>query len=136
MSASARRYVALGSAIALVIVAVVAGLMVLGSPAEERLRRLDEKRLQDQQEISRATNGYWVRNGRLPASLDDLLQEPSVHVQSHDPDTGQTYGYRVVGDNSYELCADFQHQSVEESVNRFWSHDVGRHCFQLEAKRR
>jgi len=138
VSAWAREYIVLGAAIVVVVAAVVAGLMVLGSPAEERMRRLDEKRLQDLNSLTYMANTYWTANGRLPASLDEMMPDSSVNPYSRDPNTGQPYGYRPIGDKMYELCADFQHEADNpppDAFNRIWSHGVGRRCFQLEAKR-
>ena len=130
------RAVILGFAVAIAAGAVVAGLIIVGSPGNARMRRLDERRLQDLLNISRAMNGYWTRNARLPASLGELLQSPATYVESRDPLTSQPYAYAIVGGTTYELCADFQVDSREEGnayFGRFWSHPAGRHCFRLEA---
>jgi hypothetical protein len=99
------------------------------------MRRLDERRVQDLVSISRAMNGYWTRNGRLPAVLGELLQSPATYVESRDPLTSQPYSYAVVGATMYELCADFQLDLREERAyfSPFWSHPAGHHCFRLEA---
>src|SRR5262249_48959382 len=131
------RVVIFGFAIAIVFGAIIAGLMIVGSPANERMRRLDERRVRDLVAITRAVNGYWTRNSRLPSSLDELLETPGADVESRDPRTGQPYLYGVVGGKTYELCADFQRDSREappDFFGRFWSHGVGRRCFRLDAE--
>ena len=67
--------VMLGAWVAVVIAAVVAGVFVLGSPADERARRLDRRRVEDLQGIAAATDLYWTRHSRLPASLDELTAD-------------------------------------------------------------
>jgi hypothetical protein len=55
-----------------VLAAIVAGMVMLGSPSDERARRLDERRVSDLAGIRNAVNFFSDRNGRLPASLDEL----------------------------------------------------------------
>ena len=45
---------------------------MLGSPTEERARRVDARRVTDLQAIAAATNLFWTRHARLPETLDDL----------------------------------------------------------------
>jgi hypothetical protein len=131
------RHVILGFAITTVGGAIVAGLMIVGSPGDERMRRLDDRRVRDLVDITRAVNGYWTKRARLPSSLDELLESPGTAVQSRDPTTGQPYSFGVLGVTTYEVCADFQRESREadsEALGRFWSHSSGRRCFRLEAE--
>jgi hypothetical protein len=129
------RGVVAGLAVAVVAGAVIAGFFIVGSPAEARMRRLDGRRVQDLIDITHTTNAYWSKHEQLPTSLEEMLSGPGAYAQSRDPGTGQSYGYRALGGKAYELCADFQRESSEESqfTNRFWSHSAGRRCFQLEA---
>jgi hypothetical protein len=131
------RVVILGFAIAIVVAAIIVALIIVGSPGHERMRRLDERRLRDLVGMTRAVNLYWTKNNKLPASLEELFNRPGTDVESRDPLTGQHYFYGVVGWKTYELCADFQHESREENSDgfgRFWSHGVGRRCFRLDAE--
>ena len=41
---------------------VVAGFLVVGSPPEARLRRLDGRRVADLRDVQSAVNLYWTRN--------------------------------------------------------------------------
>ncbi|MDA2923313.1 hypothetical protein MYX65_01440 [Acidobacteria bacterium AH-259-L09] len=138
MKVPAGTHVLIGLAIGVVVVAVVSGLIVLGPPSEERARRLDDRRVADLRGITRAVDLYWTRRGRLPSSLDDLWQESRVNISSRDPGTAQVYDFRVLGAETYELCAHFQRNSAgpAQGLSRgFWSHGVGRQCFQLEAQK-
>jgi hypothetical protein len=118
---------------AAVIGAVAGGLSLLGPPSEERARRFDERRLEDLQGIERSTDLYLTRHGRLAASLDELSAEAGVNISAREPDTARSYEYRVVDPKTYELCATFQRDSAERNRS-FWSHGVGRRCFQLKAR--
>ena len=131
------RGMVVGLVVAVVAGAVVAGLIVAGSPAEERLRRLDERRLTDLRGISASVNAFSRREARLPASLEALPSRPDETLVIRDPETGAAYGYRVLG-LKYELCAEFQRPTVDENTSEsptspFWRHPAGRHCFVLEA---
>jgi len=123
--------------IAVVVAVVIVGVILLDSPAQERLRRLDERRVDDLRSISAELDVYWTREGTLPSSLEELADEPGVFLELYDPETGQLYEYRVLGSNTYELCAHFSRDTAEER-NRFyrenWSHGPGRQCFELEAQ--
>ena len=127
----------LGAAVTVVIVAIVAGLLVLGSPTEERARRLDDRRVADLQGIMAATDLYWTRHDRLPGSFAELSGEPGVTIVTEDPERAETYGYQPLDSIRYELCATFDRASEEISRDPgrdLWLHGTGRQCFELEAK--
>ena len=130
--------VAFAAAAALVVVgAVVAGLVVLGSPREQRARRIDQRRLDDLRGIAGAVDLHWTREGRLVKSLDEVEAElPSS--SDRDPETGELYSYELLGTDRYRLCATFGRASPTEGRaprGDFWTHAAGRHCFELEAKK-
>ncbi len=126
------RVAILGFAGAIVVGAIVAGLVIVGSPTEARLRRLDERRVRDLVGITHALNQFWTSRGRLPASLNELVESPGTDVDTVDPVTGEPYRYEVVDGKTYDLCADFQRDSDGMDFGRFWSHGAGRRCFRLE----
>lgn len=137
MKAAARKVVA-GVAIAAVVLAVGAGLFLLDSPARQRMRRLDGRRVEDLRLIAESVDLFYTRHERMPASLEELAREPGVSVRAHDPTTAEPYEYRALGERSYEVCAVFDVGTAEEPEWRrggFWAHGAGRHCFELEARR-
>ena len=89
-------------------------ILPLDSPAQERLRRLDERRVDDLRSISAELDFYWTREGTLPSSLEDLAKEPGVFVELYDPQTDQPYEYWVLDSNTYELCAEFARDTADE----------------------
>jgi hypothetical protein len=128
--------VLLGASVAAVLAAVLAGLFVLGSPTEERARRIDDRRVADLQGIRAATDLFWTRHSRLPASLDDLSAEPGVKIRTGDPESSEIYGYQPLDSSRYEVCASFERESREiarDPEKDLWVHGSGRQCFQLEA---
>ena len=131
----------LGVVILAVVAAVSYAIILVGSPAGQRLIKFDERRVSDLQNISFSLDRFWEGNEELPATLEEL-REPQYFVRSiKDPATEELYEYTVVGENRYELCAVFATDSSarhEEPPKPFsastWEHGVGRVCFQLEAK--
>jgi hypothetical protein len=124
-----RSQVLAGVVLVVAIGAIAAGLFALGSPADERARRLDQKRVDDLSQIAEAIDSYWTQQGRLPASVQDLERERGFEIPAADPVTNQPYEYRVTK-NRFELCAVFERPS--ESGRTFWSHGAGRRCFERE----
>jgi hypothetical protein len=112
--------------------AVGTGIVLMGPPSDERSRRLDERRVEDLQQVSSSVNLYNNRHQRLPASLVELQAEPGMTFRPGDPVTGESYAYRALGPAMYELCAVFDRASTERRVS-VWSHGGGRHCFVLKA---
>ena len=117
--------------------AIVAGIYLLGSPAEERARRLDERRVQDLSGIARAVDVYWTRNTRLPASLEALRTETGANITIADPAADMAYEFRPLEGERYELCAVFEGESRDSDRGfdaGFWLHRAGRQCFQRAAE--
>ena len=114
--------------------AVIAGIVVIGPPSEERTRRLDDRRVEDLRRISSSARVYYTRRQRLPASLDELAAEPGIAFAPQDPQTGEPYGYRTLDSERYEVCAVFERTAAGERAAGFWSHGAGRQCFTLKAE--
>ncbi len=127
----------LAAAIIIVVSAVVAGVLVLRTPGEERARRVDERRIQDLQSIQKAVELRWTGQRTLPATLAELVQQTMPPPAERDPVSGMPYEYRAVSDREYEVCASFAEASPglrERQPRDFWSHGAGRGCFRLEAR--
>lgn len=126
------------SVIALVLLAVITGLVVVESPATEQARRLDSERVSHLSMIQSYTRDYWIKTNRLPATLNEL-RDPLVGIEiPRDTETGAPYEYRVLGPLSFELCATFGNTSQGTpktfdspygGIEGIWDHPAGRHCF-------
>jgi len=132
-----RLLIGLGLGIAVVIVVVVA-ISLLDSPAQQRLARLDERRIADLREIANAIDLYWVSESRLPAQLADLSDEAGYFDELVDPETGTSYEYRVIDEDTYELCATFSTENAASDRDPYfhglWQRGIGRQCYHLEAR--
>jgi hypothetical protein len=120
-----------------VVAAMVAGLVLIGSPWTARSRRLDRIRVRDLTQLSQAIDRYWKQEGKLPASFDALATVPEASFGSTmDPSTAEPYSYRPMDDSRYEMCATFEADDREDAYSPpFWKHAAGRKCFQLDARR-
>lgn len=79
-----------------VIVSLVWSISIIGTPAEMRLRRIDDARLMDISGIQAQIYNYFQTTDRLPASLDELNNAFQGYAVPKDPVTGEAYGYRVL----------------------------------------
>jgi hypothetical protein len=118
-------------------IAVITGLILSGSPANERLRRFDQERISDLQEIQYSSiEAYYDRFGALPESLEIAMKNsPSSPEIYTDPETNVFYDYSIVSKKEYQLCAMFSLPSKEQTdpVSAMWSHASGYSCFTLTA---
>ncbi len=109
--------------IILVIVAIVVGFLIVGSPATQRALRFDQQRVSDLQNIqSQIVYNYWQTKGKVPAKLDDLKDSLSYNSIPVDPETKKPYVYLngwetevTAGTNYFELCATFAKESRDDS---------------------
>jgi len=135
-SVSARMVVAI-VLVVVVLSVVIIGITLLDSPAEARLRRLDERRIADLREIAYAVDAYWTRERVLPPSLEELSVDERILRELADPETGTPYEYRVISEDTYELCAVFASAAASDDRDPFhedlWFRGPGRQCFRLKA---
>ncbi len=120
----------------LALAALAGGFMLMGSPSEQRLQRLDERRIGDLQQIEAAVRNHAMETGRLPADLAELAAKPGVALSLADPVTGKPYAYRASGRRQFELCADFATDTGERRrggrawpATLEWAHGKGEACF-------
>jgi competence protein ComGC len=116
---------------------VVAAIAAMGTPAKQRLSRLDERRVMDLQAITVQVQAYYRQHDRVPPSLDALANEPGVRVPQA-PAPGQSYGYEALGAAAYQVCAQFDTDTAQSPETQAWTpptwaHGAGRQCFRREA---
>ncbi len=143
MSAQAGRPAPIGrwlaiAASALVAVTVVCALLVMGSPAQQRMRALDARRVQELTAISRAIQLYAAQKATLPATLTNL-DGAGQWLSLEDPVKGSPYGYAATGRKTYRLCAVFESSTQAADVRggwvaAEWTHPAGHQCFDRKAK--
>lgn len=112
---------------------IVYALVVMGSPAQQRMRALDARRVQALNTISQAIDQYAVQKDTVPASLRDLAGA-GQWLPLQDPGNRRPYAYTKTGDRTYRLCANFESSTQAADVGGgwgagAWAHLAGQHCF-------
>lgn len=119
-----------------VVVAIVAALWMVGSPARARTREMDQMRQRDLAQIAEHLRMRRMRSQTLPESLEGLrLEEAASDLRVADPETHATYGYELIDSSRVRLCAVFSRaDSVGpwgEQAQPFWQHGAGEHCYEF-----
>lgn len=130
---------------ALVLVTIIAGFFIIGSPQQIRAKKQDAIRVQDLQNIQWQVVNYWQQKEKMPATLADLNDPIANIILPLDPNTQESYEYKVTGPLAFQLCATFAGtgdstaRSIEKptmpisatgtEIQDNWQHDAGRVCF-------
>lgn len=130
---------------------IVYGFFTAGSPFAERMRRFDERRIQDLMSIQSQVIYYWQAKERLPQTIDELRDDIRGFTPPRDPETGESYIYKIDGPLQFELCAGFKTSNKHDSeigkpvpaaprgvyypypgpgIEENWLHDAGETCFE------
>ncbi|MBP7831947.1 MAG: hypothetical protein KA028_02955 [Candidatus Pacebacteria bacterium] len=82
---------------------------VIGTPNQQRLWRIDDRRIQDLQSLQSQVISFWQQKQKLPATLTELADPLSYNSIPVDPEfeKGRMYTYKVTGKLTFELCATF-----------------------------
>lgn len=128
----------------IVIISIVGGFFIVGSPTVQRQRRFDDQRVNSLQMIQNEVVNYWQQKEKLPENLSDLTNSISGFVAPVDPETNASYVYKAVAPLTFELCAVFSQASendvlardtrpqevyVMDPYKQNFSHGVGEVCF-------
>jgi len=126
----------------IVIAGIIGGIVIIGSPSSQRAKQMDERRVNDLMNIqSQIVYQQWQNKGDIPENLSVLNDPISNWVLPKDPETNQSYEYKKISKNSFELCASFKTKSdvVDQtkvptypanSINENWQHETGKVCFE------
>lgn len=135
-----RAHLAFAAAATLVVGATIAwGFVLAGSPATRREARFDEQRLEDLQRIAEEIQFLVNRDDDeqtlekpLPKTLAEAAKlATGSKLNLTDPENGKEYGYKVLNQTTYELCATFS-QKRDWDTAVFWNHPAGAHCFRID----
>lgn len=130
------------SSLVLVILSIVLGFVVIGSPKTQRLKKYDMQKVSDIQQLQSEGVYYWQVNGELPKSLPDLADQYG-YLTLNQPDSKELYEYNIVSPQSFEICAEFNFKSEKNNLysrtiidTKYnyntpsdWSYEQGRSCF-------
>jgi uncharacterized membrane protein len=93
--------------IGIVLVIIIYGFFVAGSPFKQRLIKFDNQKIGDLQIIQGQIVNYWTQKEKLPASLNDLIDNISGFTPPKDPQTEELYIYKKTDNLAFQLCAKF-----------------------------
>ncbi|MEO5635453.1 MAG: DUF5671 domain-containing protein [Candidatus Paceibacterota bacterium] len=98
-----------GVGVVLVVSAISYSFMIMGSPAKQRMLRLDDRRVGDLQNIQYQVINFWQQKEKLPTDLKELSNPISGYSLPVPPEfeKGEKYEYTVLGPLKFELCATF-----------------------------
>lgn len=133
----------------LVLVTIVAGFFIIGTPWQARLYRFDEQRVSDLQNIQYQLVNYFQTKRVLPPSLEELNDPLVGFLVPSDPQTTAMYEYAAKKGLTFELCATFNAPSRPGATSGYgrttpvpmsayengkpvqdsWQHGAGRTCF-------
>ena len=113
MSSQARGGKVLSIVVTLVAVAAVSISIWLDPPSQTKARSLDRERLNGLRVTENAIWKYFDVHQALPADLKALDIEKNQPMQANwdDPETHQPIEYKITGERSYRLCAQFAYNS-------------------------
>jgi hypothetical protein len=88
---------------------IIWSFTIMGSPTQQRVWRLDDRRISDLQNIQSQIISYWQQKEKLPISLIELSDPISGYSLPVDPEfeIGKIYEYTPKENLSFELCATF-----------------------------
>src|SRR3989338_9125663 len=132
-----------------ILASIVGGFFIMGSPFTLRMKRFDERRVNDLQNIQYQIVNFYQRKGNLPNNLDELKDPIAGFNIPLDPDSAVPYGYEKVADLNFKLCANFSlasdaltdskymtrsvpvflGDSYHSYLNENWQHSSGKQCF-------
>lgn len=120
------------------------GIFRSGSPFETRGKRFDEQRVSDISTLSYSIENYYRQKNRLPQTLSEIPKDSLYGKDIKDPESNQPYGYQVLNNTNYKLCADFSTDSSKSKrpqdiyslygSNAKFQHPQGNYCFDLNTE--
>ncbi|OHA93281.1 MAG: hypothetical protein A3E02_00375 [Candidatus Zambryskibacteria bacterium RIFCSPHIGHO2_12_FULL_38_34] len=132
----------------IILVSIIWGFSVLGSPYTQRLIKYDNQKITDLANIQWQVISYWQVNGMLPVSLSDITSAQAYTVVPTDPQSKTTYEYAKTDTMTFKLCAEFNKESTNNNQNQYpvpmsvsypakgiviqndnWNHPSGHYCF-------
>ncbi len=98
-----------------ILLTIIAGFFIMGSPGQIRLYRFDDQKVSDLQNIQYQLVNFWQLKQKLPTSLAELNDPLSGFTVPVDPQGGAEYKYSQKGKFTFELCAVFNAETQPSS---------------------
>jgi len=127
-----------------VIISIILGFFIIGTPTNQRDSRFDEQRVQNLQMLQDQIINYWTKKETLPLTLKDTEDNISGFYVPTDPGTKQDYEYKIIDPLNFELCATFNTSNKNDKIlgprtsyptypfdplQQNWNHEAERTCY-------
>ncbi len=113
--------------VSLVIVSSVfiASFFMIDSPKKANEKKIDRRIINNFRQVDTCVEEYHRNNDKLPENMASIKQECNYILDDElkDPETGDMFEYKIVGDGEYELCAEFRTSNIEEGSDHPYSFD-------------
>lgn len=120
----------------MIVAPFVSAFFVVDSPAINRDKKIDERIINELQNVSYSMSDFYSANSQLPENvqeLEDFYKNRGygnlTELQKHN------FEYRKIDDDTYELCAEFLRSNKNEPQAEFYGrtflHEAGRTCFEF-----
>ena len=142
-----KEYVLIAISSILSILSLYFGFSIIGSPIDQRGKKLDQDRVTRLGNLQMNIEDYYRPHGYLPKYLKDLTDNSGYtsfsESNTKDPETGDLFEYEVTGQTSYKLCATFSTDSIKGDYSstvvyspyaNAFVHPKGNKCFELQLK--
>ncbi len=127
-----------GVSFLIILISIIWGFSVLGSPRAQRLLKYDGQKINDLQSINNQIMNYYSNKGILPKTLKEIA-DGNYYITEIDPQSQKLYEYKKINDTTYNLCAEFNKDTnsfrdnpvlmVNDYGGRSWTHPAGHYCF-------
>ena len=130
-------------------VALGYGFSTIPTPADQRMRSYDHKRVSDLGQLKTAIDDTYQKSSQMPQALDEIpnANYSPESLTKNDPENKAPYEYRILSDYppSYQLCATFTTDSSKENTTAYddenydystyapdFKHPKGHYCFTFQ----
>ena len=123
-----RYYFFIGILTVLVLLMIVGGVQLIGTPLENREKVADREKVDQVIALTQKIETYYQDNKKLPVSLDNIAVKES-------------YKYKVVSATEYEMCVTFSTDNSKDSSKGYlkensgqrelYSHSAGENCIKF-----
>jgi hypothetical protein len=128
------------SSLVLIMAVFISALLIVESPTQARNRKIDNNILSELSQINSEINNYFQVNKKLPQDFSEIKAQSAYLSDDlfQDNLTKNNYEYKVIGDRTYELCAEFliSNKMDKNDLSYYWGdewrHDAGRQCFKKD----
>jgi len=124
-----------------ILVVIIYGFTVMGSPTTARNLRMDADRVRDIETIQWQVVNFWQQKERFPKVLQELEDPISGYRNPLDPNTGLPFEYTLGEGLTFSLCATFElpapktpknatNPYLQDRAGQSFEHDAGYTCFE------